>query len=341
MIKVGLIGVGFMGSTHALCYEVLAGSVDFQVTAVADLNSETAHKIARKFGAKVYASGAELIEQADVNTIDICLPTYLHTVHALQAIEKGYDVFIEKPVCLIESEAERLLEAQRKSGVKVMVGHCLRFWPEYEALKQLHEQKTYGSFLSGVFTRVSPRPAWGWEDWIHDPQRSGTVALDLHIHDVDYVRYLLGEPDKISSEVIHSDGKIEHIFGQFRYGSGVASLEASWNYPSGFPFEMSYRVKYEQATVLFSSLKSPSLTIYGNDGSVIVPELAEDEQSRDEERGGNISSLGGYLNELRYFLSCLDRGEDIRNATLADGVASFRLVMREIERAQERSGKHV
>jgi len=100
---------------HAACYEALQESGIFRVTAVADVQSDRAGKLAGKFGAKMYSSGKELIEKGDVNTVDICLPTYLHTEHALLAMKKGYDAFIEKPVCLHEDEAVKLLEMKKKT----------------------------------------------------------------------------------------------------------------------------------------------------------------------------------------------------------------------------------
>ena len=96
MIKIGLIGTGFMGGTNAACYESLLGSGFFKVTSIADLDYERTSKLAQKLGAKVYTIGKELIECGDVNVVDICLPTYLHTEHALLAMEKGCNVFIEK-----------------------------------------------------------------------------------------------------------------------------------------------------------------------------------------------------------------------------------------------------
>lgn len=77
-----------MGKMHAACYEALAGKANFRVTAVADDDAEQAAKLAERFGAEVYDSGARLIREADVNTIDICLPTFLHTEHALLAMER-------------------------------------------------------------------------------------------------------------------------------------------------------------------------------------------------------------------------------------------------------------
>ncbi|QTH40122.1 Gfo/Idh/MocA family oxidoreductase [Cohnella sp. LGH] len=329
MIKIGLIGTGFMGKMHAACYEALAGKANFQVTAVADDNADNAAKIAEKFGAKVYSSGEQLIREADVNTIDICLPTFLHTKHALQALERGHDVFIEKPVCLEEEEAAQLLEAKAKSSGKVMVGHCIRFWPEYEYLKKLKDEGTYGAMISGVFKRVSPRPTWGWNDWLLDGKRSGSAALDLHIHDVDYVRYLLGEPDSTTSMAVNNGGYADHIFSTYKYGKTVVSLEGSWGYPEGFPFEMSYRVKFEQATVTFTS---SGLDVYTEAGEHLRPELAGDapEDGASSDVGGNVSSLGGYYNELLYFLRCLEENKEITVSPLEEGIASFRLARREI-----------
>lgn len=333
MIKIGLIGTGFMGGTHAACYEALLGNGDFQVTAVADQDVEKARGYAAKFGAQVYASGMELIEKADVTMVDICLPTYLHAVHALRAMEKGLDVLVEKPVCRTEEEACRLLEMKRKKGVRVAVGHCIRFWDEYVYLKKLVDEKTYGKLLHGAFKRISPRPGWGWQQWLLDEKKSGLAALDLHIHDVDYVRYILGIPLDMKVEVLQGSQDKEHIFSLYRYEDAVVSIEGGWDYPSGFPFEMEYRVRFERATVTFSSARSPSLLVYEENGTVLEPVLEKSFISESSELGGNISSLGGYFNEIRYFLECLKQGREPVIAPLEEGIKSFRLTMKELEAA--------
>jgi predicted dehydrogenase len=333
MIKIGLIGAGFMGGMHGACYEALLGKEDFMVTAVADRDVEKAGKIAKKFGAKVFASGEELLEDADVNTVDICLPTYLHTSHALKTMGKGYNVLIEKPVCLHEGEAWQLLEMKKKTGVKVMVGQCIRFWDEYVYLKELIDQKTYGQLISAVFKRISPKPGWSWEGWILDSSKSGSAVLDLHIHDVDYVRYIMGMPDTIKSEITCIDGDNEHAFALYGYKDAVVSIEGGWNYPSGFPFEMEYRVNFEKGTAVFNSNRNPSLWIYEDSGKVIQPEIEKSFESESEGLGGNISSLGGYYNEIKYFLECLSKNCEIEIASLEDGIESFRLIKKEIEAA--------
>lgn len=331
MIKIGLIGTGFMGSMHASCYEALAGRHDFRVTAVADDDPEKAARIADKFGAVAYGSADELIASGDVNTVDICLPTFLHKDVAVKAMRKGYNVFIEKPVCLNAEQAEELLAVHRETGTHVMVGQCIRFWPEYRELKRLLDEKTYGRLVSGVFTRISPRPTWAWEGWLDDPAKSGSAALDLHIHDVDFVRYLFGSPERIKSETVRQNGSNHHIFSLYKYEDAVVSLEGGWNYPANFPFEMAYRVQFEQATAEFSSRDNPSLKIYRNDGETVVQVLDTGLAAGDG--GGNISSLGGYYNELDYFLNGIASGSGIHIASLEDGCDSLKLALNAIAAA--------
>lgn len=332
MLKIGLVGAGFMGGMHSACYQSLLDS-GVKICAVADVDIEKAKAVAAKFGAEVYKTGNELIENADVDVVDICLPTYLHTEHAIKAMEKGINVFIEKPVCLNLDEAKLLLETGEKTGAKVMVGQCMRLWPEYIWLKEATESGEYGKIISAVFKRVSPKPTWAWENWLHKVECSGSVALDLHIHDADYIRYLMGEPVSLNSTAARdSEGVIQQIFTTYQYPDSVVAAEGAWDYPPSFPFCMEYRVKFEKATVVFNSVNNPSLVVYLNEGGQIVPEIKNDfDDSNDI--GGNISSLGGYYNELKYFTERLTLGLPLEVAPLSEGVKSLELVLREIEMA--------
>ena len=327
MLKIGLIGAGFMGGMHAACYKALAEK-DVTVVAVADLDTAKANAAAQTFGADIYSTGYELIEKADVDAIDICLPTYLHTKHAIAAMKKGKAVFIEKPVCLNADEVELLLKAQRETQVQVMAGQCIRSWPEYRWLKRTLDSGIYGGIRSGVFHRVSPKPAWAWDNWLHKTECSGSVALDLHIHDSDYIRYLLGEPGLVSSDVMRdSDGVIQQIFTNYRFGETLITAEGGWDYPADFPFSMSFRIMFEKATAVFDSATIP-LTVYPNTGGEIVPEI--DIVNHENDIGGNISSLSGYYNELKYFTERLNNNQPIELATLKDAARSVELVLKEI-----------
>jgi predicted dehydrogenase len=330
MIKVGLIGAGFMGGMHLACYKALAEE-GVEISAVADLVDEKTKSAAQKYGAAIYSTGMELIENADVDVIDICLPTYLHTTHAVAAMKKGKPVFIEKPVCLNEKEGNLLLQTEKETGVPVMVGQCIRMWSEYAWLKETVRNKTYGDIVSGVFKRISPLPTWAWENWLHKPECSGTVALDMHIHDVDYIRYIMGEPDDVFATASRDkDGVIQQIFTTYNFPKAVVSAEACWDYPASFPFCMEYRIKFEKATAVFNSSLEPSLVVYLGGGGSVVPETQKDFVSENN-IGGNISSLGGYYNELKYFIQRIRDCKPLKVAPLREGVKSVMLVLKEID----------
>ncbi|MCL2751774.1 MAG: Gfo/Idh/MocA family oxidoreductase [Firmicutes bacterium] len=325
MIKIGLLGTGFMGGTHLAAYKRLLSKGGFRVAAVADLDIKKAEKLAAVFGAKVYPSAEELLINADVNTVDICLPTYLHYEYAMKAVGRGYHVFVEKPLCLSGKDAQSLAEAARAKGVISMVGQCIRFWDEYVWLKNCVERKTYGAVASAHFERLSPRPMWSWNGWSLKKEHSGGAALDLHIHDSDYMLYLFGEPAKVAS-VRNKTGETDgYIMTLCDYSGFVVTLEGTWNLPASYPFEMYYRVVFEKAVVEFSS--KTGLKVYTDTG-VTVPELVK-QCTADADAGGNISDLGGYYNELAYFLDCLKLGNKAGAASLSDGAKSVAFVEKE------------
>ncbi len=328
MIRVGLIGAGFMGGMHAACYQALA-PLGVQVTAVADVRPEYAAKAAEKSGAAVYASGEELIRLADVDVIDVCLPTYMHAAAAVAAMRAGRDVFCEKPVCLTPEDMELLLQTKKETGAKLMVGQVIRLWTEYAWLKQVKDEGVYGRVLSGVFQRLSSRPCWASDNWLHIPERSGGVAVDMHVHDVDFVRYLMGEPETVQASAYRdADGFIEQIAALYTYGKDTfISVEAGWDYPATFPFTATYRVKFEKATVV---LDAKGLTVYPNEGEPYQPKLAA-EFEMENDIGGNLSSLGGYYNELKYFIEGLQGKHGLDVAPLEEAIRSVQLCKREIE----------
>ena len=124
---------------------------------------------------------------------------------------------------------------------------------------------------------------------------------------------------------------IEQIFSLFSYGNNVAiALEGGWDFPQTFPFSATYRVKLEKATVILDN--AGKLTVYPNEGEPFVPELAPEFESK-EDLGGNVSSLGGYYNELKYFVEGLQGKNDLSVATLEEAIESVRLVKRELESA--------
>ena len=328
MIKVGLIGCGFMGGMHSACYAALA-NLGVKVTAVADVRREYAENLAN--GAEIYATGMELIEKADVDVVDVCLPTHLHAAHAVAAMKAGKNVFVEKPIAFKDEDMELILATEKETGAKVQVGQVIRQWTEYVWLKKAVDAGTFGKIQHGCFRRMSSRPEWAWEGWLHQVDKSGGVAVDMHVHDVDFVRYIMGEPDVVKAHA-HRDaeGVIQQINAVYGYGSDVSvAVESGWDYPADFPFTADFRVKFEKATVIGGG---GVVNVYPLEGDAYQAELEEEFQG-DNEIGGNISSLGGYYNELKYFVEGLQGKNDLSVATVSEAVKSVQLVKREIEAA--------
>ena len=341
MIKIGLIGVGIMGSVHNACFVALSGMTDVKVTAIADASAERLAEAAKMWpDAETYSSGMELLEKAHINTADICLPTYLHAEHAIVAMEKGYHVFLEKPVCLKADDMEELLKVEEKTGAKVMVGQVLRMSDEYIYLKELYDSKKYGKMRSIVMNRLSPKPKWGWENWFHQIDKSGSIVVDLHIHDADFIRYLIGEPKAFySAAVKNKDGIPEQVTTTYFYDDCVAIAEGGWDYPDGFAFNVGYRACFETATVVFNNLFSPSLVVYPVDASSFEPALKKEFESEDTTLIGNITSLGAYFTELKYFVEHLIEDKPLTVAPLSEGIESVKLVLKELEFVMDSKGE--
>ena len=328
MIKVGLIGCGFMGGMHSACYAALA-NLGVKVTAVADVRREYAENLAN--GAEIYATGMELIEKADVDVVDVCLPTHLHAAHAVAAMKAGKNVFVEKPIAFKDEDMELILKTEKETGAKVQVGQVIRQWTEYIWLKKAVDAGTFGKIQHAMFRRMSSRPEWAWEGWLHQVDKSGGVAVDMHVHDVDFVRYIMGEPDVVKAHA-HRDaeGVIQQINAVYGYGSDVSvAVESGWDYPADFPFTADFRVKFEKATVIGGG---GVVNVYPVGGAAYQAELEEEFQG-DNDIGGNISSLGGYYNELKYFVEGLQGKNDLSVATVSEAIKSVQLVKREIEAA--------
>lgn len=336
-MKVGVIGCGGMGTTHYLALKALGARMDVEVTALADVREEFLNRAMTYFpGARAYREGMDLIEHEELDALHICLPSYLHTSHAIAAMERGMNVLIEKPVCVTKEEGERLLETQQKTGVKVMVGQVLRAFEEYQFLKQAYDSLRYGKLKSIVMHRLSGDVNWGFADWFHDEKKSGSVVLDLHIHDLDFLRYMLGEPDAFSVRATaFESGMINQIVTTYDFGDVFATAEGLWDVCGHEPFRAGYRAHFEDATICFDNQAKPAVMVYGKDGTAEGFDLKPEYDVTDTTAGINISKLGPYYTEIKYFLECIRDDKAITLASLEDGVRSVWQALREWEAAKD------
>ena len=323
MIKVGLIGCGFMGAMHANCYKNIEG---VEIVALADIRKEKAEEIAKGTNANIYCDGAELLNNANVDIIDICLPTYLHSKYAIMAMEKVKYLFVEKPVALTVEEGEEMIKKSKETGCQVQVGQVIRFWDEYVELKKIVDSGKFGKVVNANFRRISPLPTWGWENWLLDVKLSGGAGQDLHIHDVDYVLSLFGEPKTFYSVRNVIGPKNAYVNTLMQYDEFVVGVEGTWELPTSHPFEASFRVVFEKAVVENAGGK---FMLYDDEGAKEI-KIEKKELAGEAYKGGNVSDLGGYYNELVYFCERASKDEKVEKATVTDGVDSLKFLLKEL-----------
>ncbi len=217
-----------------------------------------------------------------------------------------------------------MVRAARKTGRKLFLAHCIRFWPSYVKARELVNSGRYGAVMSARFCRLSPLPGWSWKNWLHQPAQSGLCALDLHIHDADFIQYLFGKPRAVLSQGGgRKRGWLDHIVTAYDYGQDkLVTAEGAWEYPAGYPFAMTFTIAMEKATLCMGAdLKLTLFTANGKSREVKVPE-------------GD-----GYQCELQHFTDCLRKGVDSEVVSPESALNSLKLI--EAEVASARSSRRV
>lgn len=289
MLKVGLVGVGGISGAHIPAWEAMA---EAELVALCDIRPEQMTQYGDKH---CYTDFDEMLKNESLDVVDICLPTYLHADYAVKAMEAGCHVLCEKPLSLKSEDVRRVYDTAARMGVNFMVAHVLRFWPEYEMVKEMYDSGRYGRLLSGHMTRISGIPKWSWDGWMQDESRSGFVPYDLHIHDLDYLVYALGAPQAVkSSRVKRPDQDSFSVI--YDYDGAFVSCTSAW-YGGQLPFRSSFRFQFEQAVVVSNG---GGLEIYGPDGKQEDSTTA----TLDSQVLG-LPTTDAYANEIRYFADCV------------------------------------
>src|SRR5215210_2438756 len=293
-MRIGLVGAGFMGGVHLGAY---AGIPEVEVVGVADTRVEAAVAGAEIVEARPYASYEELVSAEDVEVVDVCLQTALHTDLALRAAGAGRHVILEKPIARTIEDAQEILEAFSGGSPRLFVGHVVRFFPEYVGIKQKIDAGDLGTI--GV-VRTSRRSTFllGWNDWYADWRVSGGVLLDLVIHDFDYLRWTLSEVERVYARGIlgREYNRLDYVLVTLRFESGaIAHVEGHWGYPG--PFNYSIEVAGSDALVTVDSTEPAPLELTDDTAtSGEAPDLA--------------SGKSPYAKELEHFIHCIATGEE-------------------------------
>jgi predicted dehydrogenase len=297
-MKAALVGVGSMGSTH---YNLLKKMSDVEIIALVDIEKPRTEEKARECGISSYTDIHDMMAHEKPDFVDICSPSYLHPEHAMAVMEKGIHVLTEKPAALKAKDLKAMLQCASDNNVMFMTAHVLRFWPEYVWLKNVTDSRQCGKLLHLRLWRHGLRPTRSWKDWMLDKEKSGLVPFDLHIHDIDFMVYLLGTPEKKDFfEINGSPG--QYIETSCRYADGPRVLaKAAW-FNSNVPFQMGYEAIFEGG---YADYNSGKLVFYPNNGEPFNP--VENVYMSGSE--SNVANASGYYNEIRYFIDCIVKNE--------------------------------
>lgn len=334
MYRIGFIGAGGMGSTHIKALKQMESRGE-SIAAVADPRPERVSWVKTLFPAAVgYADGKELIEKEKIDAVFIASPSYLHAPFILAALAKGMDVFCEKPLCLSKADAKEILAAEEASGRYCQVGMVLRFMWQYRWLEEAIRSGKFGALKSMSMRRLSALPDWGYQNWYLEEEKSGSVVLDLSIHDIDFLSFLFGEELELKDSMgsCLESGLCNHVYSLFSSGGVKLSVEAAWHQASGFPFSADYRAEFEKATCFYDFEKDRIWL--GKWGEKPVYIGSSDQEVIDASMGMNISSMGAYYVEDSYFLDHVLGDAKGNLASFASGARSVELALDVKERAE-------
>jgi predicted dehydrogenase len=291
MINVGIAGIGFMGMIHFLAYRKLKG---VKVTAMCEQDRTRLagdwRTIKGNFGPagkKMDLSGidkfevlGEMLADAKLDLIDICLPPAAHAPVAIAALKAGKHVFCEKPIALVPADGQRMVQTAKKAGKQLMIGQVLPFFPEYAFAYDAVRGGKYGRLLGGHFKRIISDPQWLRH--FYDPTKVGGPMLDLHVHDAHFIRLLCGMPKAVFSSGRMRGEVAEYFTSQFLFDDPrlVVSVTSGVIQQQGRAFSAGFEIHLERATLLYDfavidgkpEMNMP-LTVLAQNGKVHRPKM--------------------------------------------------------------------
>lgn len=318
MVRIGVVGIGFMGRIHFLAAQRLRGA---KVAAVCSRDpAKRAGDWTRTrgnfgpepgrvdlTGVKVFADYAEMLADPDIDLVDVCTVTDQHAPLAIAALKAGKHVLVEKAIALTAADADAMLAAAKAAGKMLLVAHVLPFFPEFAFAAEAVRSGRYGKLLAADFTRVIAKPDWSSD--IGDAAKTGGPAVDLHIHDTHFIGLLAGVPRAVFSAGTLEGDAVTYLTTSYLYGPGGPAVTCSSGAvaAAGRPFVHGYEIYLEKATLSYSSGGTP-LTVFTADGKSFIPELP-----------GGGDPIAAFADELQAAVDGVRSGKepDLLSGTLA------------------------
>lgn len=319
-MKVGIAGLGFMGMVHYLCYEKING---LEVAAIAtrcekkragdwtsikgNFGPRGTHVNLR--GVQTFTSAEEMIAEADLDFVDLCLPPGMHPRISIAAFKAGRHVFCEKPIALSVQESLDMVATADACNKTLLIGHVLPFNAEYAKAYEIVTSERYGKLLGGNFKRVISDPAW--LPHFYDPVEVGGPMLDLHVHDAHFIRMLFGMPVAVTSSGRMRGDVAEFWNTQFHFEDAglVVTATSGVIAQPGRSFTHGFEIYLEKATLTYE------FAVVADKPTLLIPFTIYDSDGRAEQVCNNQKQSGpfdAFERELREAVRALESGKRVR-----------------------------
>lgn len=321
MIRIGLLGAGSMAAVYA---ERIAAVDDATVGAVASPTNAPAFVAAHAPEATAYADVDELCADDTLDAVAILTPTHLHRLGVEAAAAAGLDVICEKPLARTLEDARAIHRAVEDHGITFLTAHVVRFFPAYATARDRVAAGEVGT--PGVATARRAFGHAGSRGWYDDHDASGGVLLDLAIHDFDFLRWVLGDIERVFTRHVRweRDGVSEVALSVLRSADGaVGHVESWWVEVPSVPFSTAFEIAGDEGLIEYDLDDVQPLRTFGQE-AVHVP--------RDPVGHEIPLARDGYRRQLDHFVACV--AGDVEPAVPAEeGVRSLQVALAALESA--------
>jgi predicted dehydrogenase len=317
MIRIGIVGIGFMGMTHWEGAKKVKGA---KVAAIATRDEKKLSGdwsgIQGNFGprggqvylskVKKYADYRELLADPEIDLVDVCLPPEMHEKVVVESLAAGKHTLVEKPIALDAKAADRMVAAAKKAKKLLMVAQVLPFFPEFKFAAECIRGGKYGKLRAAHFRRMISKPDWSKD--MADVKKTGGPGIDLHIHDNHFIGYACGVPKRIHARGILDRGFVQYVATQYMYDDPevtVSCISGGLAAP-GMAFAHGFEIYLEKATLLYDfntlggqPVLNRPLTLLTKDGKATQPTLK-----------GGTEWCAAFTAELQVAVDAVKSGKD-------------------------------
>ena len=339
MLQIGIIGVGFMGMAHFEATKKVSGA---RVAAICTRSEKKRtgdwSDIQGNFGPRgsattdltgisKYRDHRDLLKDASIDLVDICLPTDQHEAVVLEALAAGKHVLVEKPIAIDLASAQRMVAAAKQANRMLMVAQVLPFFPEFRYVRETIASGQYGNLRGAAFRRVIAEP--NWSAGMSDFRKLGGWGIDLHIHDNHYIGLLCGMPKAVFSRGLLMDGLVNHVSTQYLFDNPDLTVSAISGgiAAAGLKFAHSFELFLERATIQYDAgtygdswVVNRPLTLITSDGQVTTPTP-----------GGGTEWCAAFTDEIQTAVDGLKGGKEPRILSGQLALDALRICLAEAE----------